>query len=136
MMKEYLDTKKAHILFSAIVLFAGLGILMTGERGTIALNVAQLLRNPRVVTVEMSREGFSPDLVEAQRGDVLIFRNVDVIAHWPASNFHPTHGIYPEFDPQAPIDPGKTWSFKFRKSGEWRYHDHLYPLIKGTIIIR
>lgn len=55
---------------------------------------------------------------------------------WPASNPHPTHEVYPEFDPRRPIEADSSWSFRFDKSGEWRYHDHLAPLFEGKIVVR
>jgi len=51
----------------------------------------------------------------------------------PASDLHLTHGIYPEFDPQEPIDPKNSWSFQFLKFGKWKFHDHLNPYYRGII---
>ena len=54
---------------------------------------------------------------------------------WPASNIHPTHMIYPEFDAKRPVASGKDWSFTFTKKGTWRYHDHLNPEATGTVVV-
>lgn len=83
--------------------------------------------------ISMTREGFGPSEIEIRRGDIVQWVNNDSVDHWPASDLHPTHGIYPEFDPQQPIPPGASWSFKFEKSGTWRMHDHLKPLWRGLV---
>ncbi len=82
------------------------------------------------------REGeFIPSEVIIHQGDTITFKNEDKKDHWPASNLHPTHGIYPEFDPQMAITPGSSWEFKFQKSGKFKFHDHLYPHIAGAITV-
>lgn len=86
-------------------------------------------------TVEMTENGFNPERLTVKVGTTVTFINKDKAFRWPASDLHPTHTIYPEFDPKQPIEPGKKWSFTFNKSGDWNYHDHLSPLLTGKIIV-
>lgn len=85
------------------------------------------------ITVIMNDGSFTPQVTEVSAGDIVIFKNAGSEDRWPASNIHPTHEIYPEFDPQKPILPGQSWSFKFDKVGSWKFHDHLDPRLVGTI---
>ncbi len=85
------------------------------------------------LTVVMNDEGFVPENFTITKNTKVIWVNRGTISHWPASDFHPTHGIYPEFDPLEPVLPGQSWVFVFKKVGDWRYHDHLLPLIRGVI---
>ena len=85
------------------------------------------------VTVTITDSGFEPETIKIEKGTEVVFKNSGSQPHWPASNLHPTHGIYPEFDPQKAIDPGETWPFVFKKKGPWRYHDHLYPQMTGSV---
>ena len=88
------------------------------------------------VTVYMENlESYKPRDLNINKGDMVIFVNTDKNDHWPASNIHPTHGIYSEFDPKKPIPTGQNWKFTFDKEGIWQYHDHLYPNIKGKITV-
>jgi plastocyanin len=87
------------------------------------------------VTIEMDETGFSSDAITIKKNTEVLFKNTGSQAHWPASNVHPTHGIYPEFDPQRPIPPGESWTFVFTKVGNWRMHDHLISRIAGTIVV-
>ncbi|MBI3251529.1 MAG: hypothetical protein HYZ62_01305 [Candidatus Andersenbacteria bacterium] len=86
-------------------------------------------------TVTITADGFSPREVALDTSSTVIFLNKDSLAHWPASNAHPRHDIYPEFDPSQAIAPGDFWAFKPTKSGTWRYHDHLNPHRQGTLIV-
>jgi len=86
-------------------------------------------------TVVMKEDSFEPETLTVQKCTKVIFKNQDKVSRWPASNLHPTHGVYPEFDPLEPVEKGAEWSFIFDKTGSWRYHDHLLPSIRGTIIV-
>ena len=63
------------------------------------------------------------------------FVNADENFFWPASNEHPTHEIYPEFDAKKPLDHGINYSFTFTKRGVWQYHNHLNPRAGGNVIV-
>lgn len=81
----------------------------------------------------MNPDGFDPDIIQIDKGETVIFTNEDTRDRWPASNIHPTHELYPQFDPQRPIKRADSWTFKFDRAGEWKYHDHLIPKLKGSI---
>jgi len=83
--------------------------------------------------VVLKDDSFEPESLTITKGTMVIFQNEGSKPHWPASNLHPTHGIYPEFDPQIEVPNGQSWSFVFEKPGKWKYHDHLYPEIRGEI---
>lgn len=83
--------------------------------------------------VRMVPEGFAPNEIEITQGDTITFKNDDTGPRWPASNIHPTHEIYPDFDPKGPVAPGASWSFRFAKSGEWKFHDHIKAEFMGDI---
>lgn len=86
--------------------------------------------------VHMNQNGFEPKELEIEKGQTVVFENQDKSPRWPASNTHPTHSIYPQFDPRSGIEPTYTWKFKFDKIGRWKYHDHLTPQFTGTIIVK
>ncbi len=88
------------------------------------------------VVVHVTNEGFEPESVEIGPGETVVFENRDQKLHWPASDDHPTHTRYPEFDPLGPVEPNTEWSFTFDKPGEWEYHDHQNPYLNGEIVVR
>lgn len=88
------------------------------------------------LVVQMDEKGFRPQNITINRGETIIFKNIGKEAHWPASNIHPTHEIHSEFDPKKPIASSESWSFRFEKEGEFRFHDHLNPRFTGNIITK
>lgn len=78
---------------------------------------------------------FAPRAVTIRQGDTVVFENRDGKARWPASNIHPTHHIYPDFDPRAAVPPGGTWGFTFARVGVWNFHDHLDPDVAGSVVV-
>lgn len=90
-----------------------------------------------------------PAQVEISRGQTVIFHNRSGRPVWPASNIHPTHRIYPDsdvtlcgtaragrmFDACAAVVPGESYSFRFDHIGIWYWHDHLSPLVTGTVYV-
>ena len=86
-------------------------------------------------TIILKEEGFSPQSITIQKGDTVTFKTDRNESFWPASNLHPTHTIYSEFDPKKPVPANETWSFIFDKIGKWTYHDHLFPFYRGEITV-
>lgn len=89
------------------------------------------LENDAVVT--MGSDSYAPQNFKVNKGTKITFLNSSDGLRWPASDLHPSHLIYPEFDSKEPVKQGESWSVEFDKVGEWGYHDHLAPYITGTI---
>lgn len=85
------------------------------------------------VSVVMTKSGFEPENLTIRKGTTVTFStNVDR-PFWPASDLHPTHEVYSDFDPRRSLAPDETWSFKFDRVGEWNMHDHLRSYFTGSI---
>jgi plastocyanin len=94
------------------------------------------------VTVMMTADGFSPSEFSIKKGQAVDFVNaasptcnpasIDC-QFWPASNLHPDHSIYPEFDPRQPVVPGQVWTFVFDRLGDWGFHDHFHFTNRGVV---
>ena len=87
----------------------------------------------KTYSINLTEEGFEPKKIVIHQGDIIVFRTTRNKLFWPASNLHPTHLLYPEFDPKRPVDPRNSWSFTFEKIGTWPFHDHLFPYYRGEI---
>ena len=92
---------------------------------------------PDIVVHEITFSGtaYSPKTLTIKQGDIVVFTNNGSKDFWPASDNHPSHTVYPEFDAKSGIDAGKTFQFKFAKKGSWKFHDHLTPSATGTITV-
>ena len=91
-------------------------------------------------TVTYDNKTFTPSTVTIKAGATVLFDNTSEVPMWPASDAHPTHTLYPEFDmaranANTLPEPGQDFSFTFTKTGAWKYHDHNFPDITGTIMV-
>lgn len=134
-------TKLKLAAFGAMLLLIGGGCKKDDGQLTITQEPTQATRPVQSTTypLTINPEGITPKELTIAIGDTVEFRNSDVKPHWPASNPHPTHTDYPEFDPKAAIEPGGIWSFKFTKAGTWKFHDHLNgrnTKFQGTVIVK
>ena len=88
-----------------------------------------------IIDIKITDAGYEPNLLTIKIGTTVNFKNLSSVDRWPASGIHPTHQIYPEFDPKKAIPSGGSWSFKFDKAGVWRFHDHLFTNLNGIITV-
>ncbi|MEK9160550.1 MAG: hypothetical protein AAB440_00740 [Patescibacteria group bacterium] len=86
-------------------------------------------------SITLTKDGFVPGELTIPVGTIVTFRTDTGELFWPASNLHPSHLTYAEFDPKEPVPPSKTWSFTFDKAGTWKYHDHLAPYYTGVVVV-
>ncbi len=85
--------------------------------------------------ISLTSHGYEPSELVLTKGDSVVWTNETKDFHWPASDPHPSHKDYPEFDPKRPLAPDEEWKFTFDKVGEWKFHDHIKANIKGTILV-
>lgn len=103
--------------------------------GLLPIAPTSVLAHSSVQVIKMAPQNFEPNNVTVDENSTIIFVNQDTVPRWPASDFHPTHDLYPEFDTKKAIQPGESWSFKPKKTGAWKYHDHLNPHFRATITV-
>lgn len=93
------------------------------------------LRGEREVTVVLRESGFSPQSIVINPGTAVVFKTEQAVSFWPASDTHPRHTIFPDFDPRRPIPPNESWRFVFEEEGVWSYHNHLLATEGGTVLV-
>lgn len=86
-------------------------------------------------SIVLGEDGFSPKNLTIKKGDRVKFTTTLNRTYWPASDLHPTHELYSEFDPKQPIPPDEEWTFRFNQKGKWSFHDHMGPSNRGTIAV-
>lgn len=121
--------------FMVVVLFAGIFFVIKVKPGSSDQRILSQEVLAGEVVIEMYQDEYIPNEITIKRGTTVRFVNKDDGPRWPASDLHPSHGIYSEFDPEEPIPAGEEWSFTFNQEGEWTMHDHLAPYITGFITV-
>ena len=140
-MKSFLRKKTRHtLLFGlfAVILFGVYYFIFYSEAlidGDILKSTLKSVESSNEYIVELREDGFYPEELEINKGDTVKFITTRGKFFWPAANTHPSHAIYPEFDSGEIISPEDSWSFRFEKSGSWKYHDHLNSAFVGTLIV-
>jgi plastocyanin len=80
------------------------------------------------IKVQIKATGFVPATVTINQDDSVTWTNADTKDHQVVAN----GGSF-----ASPIlKPGKTYTHAFRAGGTYRYHDGLYPTLKGTVTVR
>ncbi len=93
------------------------------------------MRGRDTITIVLTEKGFTPRDFTVSRGPAVVFTTTRGNQFWPASNEHPSHDLYSEFDPKHPIDADASWSFVFDRSGEWGFHDHIRSYFTGRVYV-
>ncbi len=97
--------------------------------------VAYVYLIPPKNTFVLREDGWHPRTLLVPVGQQVTFVNRSSHAFWPASNSHPQHDLYAEFDSGHAIQPGQSWSFVFDRPGKWGFHDHLRSFYTGIITV-
>lgn len=87
------------------------------------------------VSIVLTDQGFEPAHVRIKAGTTVTFTSARDKQFWPASNPHPSHGLFPGFDPKRPIPPNESWSFVPDKPGVWGFHDHIRSYYTGILYV-
>ena len=106
--------------------------------------VEEAMTVPEMKNVVVFKDGgLTPETLTIKTGETVVFKNESDKPVWPASAMHPTHNDYPitggcagsSFDACGNVEGGSSWSFTFTEKGSWKYHDHLNPSLRGTIVV-
>jgi plastocyanin len=145
-----MQNKTIPIVIVLIILFLGGYFLLSKPKEAIApptrentpiRNIAQEpapapVNAPKEYEIIYTGEGFSPAVTSIAVGDTVMFINKSDESFFPASNPHPEHTDYPEFDAKTEIAPGQSYKFTFAKPGEWGYHDHMNSKMFGVVVVK
>ncbi len=117
--------------------------------GNVAVKPISIVQKT-IAAVEILSSGFSSKTTTIKAGDAVRFVNKDSSRqHWPASDVHPVHTVYPGsglnkcgtadassiFDACKGLALNEEWSFTFSEKGSWSYHDHLSTSLTGTVVV-
>jgi plastocyanin len=78
-------------------------------------------------TVTIEAVAFQPDVVEAKRGDSIVWTNKDPFPHTVTASG--------KFDSKE-IKPGESWTYNVQQSGDVSYICTLHPTMKATLRVK
>ncbi|MEO7101146.1 MAG: cupredoxin family copper-binding protein [Luteolibacter sp.] len=89
-------------------------------------SAARETRAPVTVVVSIRSLQFSPGTLEVKQGDVVEWKNDDIVPHTATSA---------SFD-SGTILSGQSWRHTFKDAGDISYACTFHPQMKGTVIVR
>ncbi len=84
--------------------------------------------------VTVTESGFSPETLTVKTGTEVTWVNNGGAAVQIASSPHPTHTDYPPLN-LGVVQDGESVSLVFDQAGTYKYHNHLNPSQKGTLVV-
>lgn len=118
----------------------------TGEVGAGVAGEAESA--PMSATVTYDGTKYSPATVTIKKGGTVTFTDTTSGTMWVASAMHPDHTGYDGtsrsehcasgYTGEKPFDQckkGKSFSFAFKKAGEFPYHDHASATVFGKVVV-
>ena len=91
------------------------------------------------VKITLSDSGFTPVQTTVKSGDKLAWVNNSSKKIQIGSDPHPTHTVNGELSNGQfvlEIAPGASATVTLTKTGNWGYHDHLNPGIRGKVTVQ
>ncbi|USN97308.1 MAG: hypothetical protein H6799_02955 [Candidatus Nomurabacteria bacterium] len=92
-----------------------------------------------ILTINYGEDGYQPRMLQVKKGQTVKFTTTSEVPNWVASNPHPAHTDYPEFDTGQILGtlpaPGDETEFTFDKVGGWGFHNHNQQGHTGTIVV-
>ncbi len=102
----------------SIVLVSSLMVFAIFSIGLYIKNRTEISKNLEKNNFEITynENGYFPRVIEIPVGTKVKFKNESKITMWTASDPHPTHTDYPEFDSDRDYRPDETFIFQFNKT--------------------
>jgi plastocyanin len=91
---------------------------------------------PKLVTVQVTKDGFVPASITIEKGSVVEWSSKDsTTSHIIEANPFPTGKDLPDLK-SGQMGSGATYRFKFTQAGSFGYHDQLNPTTSGTVVVK
>lgn len=121
-----------------IVLFTGFLIVKSKELTSKTNNSNQPRKQrsvlPKEVTIQLTKEGFTPQKITIQEGTTVRWKNISGNKQTVNSDDFPTNQLHKELN-FGIFNNGSSVVYTFTKPGEYGYHNQLRPQQKGNVIV-
>lgn len=113
------------ILFVVLILISGFGLYF--------FKVLIFQRSNTDYKILYTDKGYRPSRLEVPIGSKVTFINKSNLPMWTASDPHPTHTDYQQFDATTDYLEGQIYTFQFAKAGTFGFHNHEKSIHRGII---
>ena len=103
----------------------------TGTQNKAPSNQNNINQPSAVGSVDIKNMAFTPSQITIAKGGTVTWTNNDTTAHTVTDDLSNVGG-----PASGTIDPGKTYSFTFNKTGSFQYHCSIHSYMRGTIVVK
>lgn len=131
--------KRKSVIYSVAALIAIVGVVLGTfifSRPTVNPPLSGGNKTPPAASIDITDKGFVPATLRVAPGTSVVWTNKTSAPHGVASDPYPDRSKLPGLDSRTPLAPEATYSFTFKDSGSWSYHDHLNPTMVGTVVVQ
>jgi plastocyanin len=96
--------------------------------------ISTTMENTKQTTVTLTSSGFEPQTVTIKAGDKVVWVNNSGDAATVNSDPHPVHTDYPPLN-LGQFQNGDKLELVFPKAGTYKYHNHVNPQMRGTVVV-
>lgn len=142
-----IDKRNALLIFLVLLVVGIIGFWLPYQRSKQAPTPTDSSGNAEI-KVEYNKDGFDPQTLTVPVGTTVAWSNRSGRPMWVASDPHPTHTDLKEFDQlriinklplpftwEAEAHGDAIYEYTFTAEGTWKYHNHIYPQDRGTVIV-
>lgn len=135
-MKKHLKVKIGRILLG-ITLLLIVAIVIIPKPAINKKGVGSFTPAPSIVvhTITLSKNGFEPQKITVNKGEVVIWTNKSGASASVNSAEHPTHKLFPPLN-LGIFEDGQNLQIRIYRVGEYKYINHNNPSQSGTITVK
>lgn len=85
------------------------------------------------IVVTMNGGQFIPAVAKIKKGDTVVWKNADDVAHQIVSSAAVGRETLQGFGTEESIVAGGEYAYTFERRGIWKYHDKLHPEMTGVV---
>lgn len=90
---------------------------------------------PVTATIEITAEGFSPQVLQITPGTRVTWVNRDSSPHQVVSGPYPEQNVLPSLNSND-LGPGASYTYTFTEKGSFPFYDHTQPTREGSIEVQ
>ncbi|MCX6809227.1 MAG: cupredoxin domain-containing protein [Candidatus Berkelbacteria bacterium] len=130
--------KKSFILLSFVTIcfiFSGcMNLEIKSVRDEATPTVSSSIQFEQTNLILIKDGQFSPDQIQVNVGEAVIFQNNDETTHQIASDPHPDHSDLPDLY-SSEIYNDATYRYIFQKKGSFWFHLEDNPSVRGEVVV-
>ncbi len=126
--------KPRKLMLALIILLFIIGLVLILSSNHKKTSPSTNLAKSTSAIINITSFGFSPSDINVPTNTIVTWTNKDTKPHEVAADPFPKDDSIPNFNSYVVLHTNETYTFKFEKSGTYKYHDQLNPFKFNGIV--